>query len=103
MIILKKLAIYSHGNVHVLFAVLTRWHENVCISACRVRACVRVCACMRVCVCTGRVRNELIHGHASVTVVDTNSLQVYSVHTRARALVRTHAFSYHLMIANRRS
>ena len=59
---------------------------------CVPRACVRACVCACVRVCTGIVRNELIRGHANVTVVDTNSLQVYSVHTRAHALsfARTH-------------
>ena len=44
------------------------------VRAARVRACVRacVCVCVCVCVCTGIVRNELIRGHANVTVVDTN-------------------------------
>ena len=68
-----------------MFGSLTRWHENVCVSACRVRACVRACVCVCVCVCvclcvvcacvcvcTGIVQNELIRGHAIVTVVDTN-------------------------------
>ena len=41
---------------------------------CVPRACVRafVCVCACVCVCTGIVRNELIRGHANVTVVNTN-------------------------------
>ena len=42
-----------------------------CVRAC---VCVCVCVCVRawVRVCTGIVRNELIRGHANVTVVDTN-------------------------------
>ena len=47
--------------------------SNACVCVC-VRACVRacVCACMRACVCTGIIWNELIRGHANVTVLDTN-------------------------------
>ena len=70
-----------------------------CVPRACVRACVRVCVC--VCVC--------VHWH-STEWTDTwtckcysSGHEVYSVHTRARALVRTHAFSYHLMIANRRA
>ena len=64
--------------------------ERACVRAC-VCVCVCVCVGVCVCVCTGIVRNELIRGHANVTVVDTNSLQVYS-DTSARALsfARTH-------------
>ena len=59
------------------------------VRACRVRVCVcvRARARVRACVCTGIVRNEPIRGHASVTVVDTNSLHVYSVHTRAGSFI----------------